>query len=63
MMTTANGYLVVGAVNPSTVLCTDGEFHARSMVGPNGFCAKVYKTEAGARRSRPGHQVVAVGAA
>ena len=35
-------------------LCTDGEFHAQTMCGPGGWCAKVYKTEAGARRNNPG---------
>ena len=53
MKTTTNGYLVLGAVNPKLVLCTDGEFHALSMVGPGGYCAKLYKTEAGAKRSWP----------
>lgn len=57
MKTTNNsktvGYLVLGAVNNNLVLCTDGEFHVKSVVGPGGYCAKVYKTEAGARRSYP----------
>lgn len=61
-MAMMNGYMVLGAVNNNMVLCTDGSFHARSQVGPGGWCAKVYRTEAGARKSWPENPVVAYGA-
>ena len=49
-----NGYVVRSDINPALVLCTDGKFHAESQVGPGGYCAKVYLTEAGARKHNPG---------
>ena len=61
-MKTTNGYLVLGAINPKMVLCTDGEFRALSMTGPNGYCAKVYKTKAGAKRSWPSNPLQAYAA-
>jgi hypothetical protein len=51
------GYLVLGELNPKLILCTDGDFHAPSMVGPGGYCAKVYRTEAGARRRWPNNTI------
>jgi hypothetical protein len=47
-------YIVRGAINPKMILCTDGEFHVESLIGPGGWSAKVYKTEAGAKRHNPG---------
>jgi hypothetical protein len=55
------GYIVISDINPALILCTDGEFHNRSQVGPGGWCAKVYKTEAGARKSHPGRVVRPLG--
>lgn len=57
MKTNATGYVVIGSVNPNAILCSDGKFHARSMVGPGGYCAKVYKTETGAKRSYPDNPI------
>lgn len=55
--TVATGYVVLGSVNPALILCTDGAFHAKSMVGPGGYCAKVYKTAATAKRFHPNNPV------
>ena len=55
----SGGYVVISNVNPALILCTDGEFRTRSMCGPGGYCAKVYKTEAGAKCSHPGRIVQA----
>ena len=61
MKNATTGYLVLGMVNNNLVLCTDGDFHARSLVGPGGWSPKVYKTEAGAKKSWPENPVVALG--
>ena len=52
-----SGYIVISNINPALILCTDGEFHAKSQCGPGGYCAKVYKTDAGARKSHPGRTI------
>lgn len=44
-------YIVRSKKNPKLILCTDGEFHYENYVGPNGYCAKLYKTKGGAERS------------
>ena len=50
----SRGFIVFSDINPALILCTDGEFHARSVVGPGrDLSAKVYKTEVGARRFHP----------
>ena len=53
-------FIVVHKHNPQAILCTDGEFHGRSMVGPGGWCAKVYKTRAMAEKHNPYDRVVNV---
>lgn len=40
------------------IYCTDGEFHHDMHVGVGGWCARVYRTEAGARAVRGGTVVV-----
>ena len=57
----SSGYMVISDVNPALVLCTDGDFHGRTMVGPGGYCAKIYKTEASAQKHNPGRKVIPVG--
>ena len=51
------GYIVISQINPALILTTTGEFHARGQCGPGGYCAKVYKTEAAARKSHPGRTI------
>lgn len=51
--TPATKFIVRNGRNSATILCTDGNFHARCMVGPGGWCAKLYKTEAGAKKNNP----------
>lgn len=41
-------YIVRSGSNPAMILTTSGEFKPQSMVGPGGYCAKVYKTKHGA---------------
>lgn len=56
--TKETGYIVISNVNPALVLCTDGEFHARGFFGPgHDLSAKIYKTEAGAKKHNPGRIV------
>lgn len=51
-------YIVRSKLNPKLILCTNGDWMPESMVGPGGYSAKVYKTEAGAKRVRDGHVIV-----
>jgi hypothetical protein len=51
-------YVVRSPLNPKLVLCTDGELHVESQVGPGGYCAKVFKTERGAKAALPGRSPV-----
>ena len=55
--TNETGYIVISNINPALILCTDGEFHGRSQVGPGGYSAKVYKTETAAGKHNPGRVV------
>lgn len=50
-------FLVRSLLNPSMIFCTDGEFHCESIVGPGGFCAKLYKTRRGAEAVRSGENI------
>lgn len=59
--TNASGYMVISQINPALILCTDGDFHGRSQVGPGAYCAKIYKTEAAAKKHNPGRTIVPVG--
>jgi len=45
-------FLLRSTINPASILCTDGSFHAESFVGPGtGLSAKLYKTRTGADRA------------
>lgn len=57
MNTKTVGFLVLSAVNENMILCADGEFRWKGIVGPNGYRAKVYKTESGARKSWPDNPI------
>lgn len=59
--TNPNGYMVISEINPALILCTDGNFHGRALVGPGGYCAKIYKTEAAAKKHNPGRKVIPAG--
>jgi len=51
------GYVIRGRINAKLILCTDGEFHIESLVGPGGWCAKVYKLRSNAVRSYPDNPI------
>lgn len=44
-------YIVRGGINPKLILTTTGDLKPEILCGPGGYCAKVYKTRAGAERS------------
>ena len=46
-------YIVISAVNPSLILCTDGQFHTRCLVCPDGYSVKFYKRESAAKKHNP----------
>lgn len=51
-------YLVRSQINPSLVLATSGDFLPEDLVGPGHHVgAKLYKTEAAAKRANPGRVV------
>lgn len=52
-----NGYAVRSELNPNMVLCTDGKFHCKAMVGAGGYSARVYVIAAQARKYNPGRLV------
>lgn len=56
--TNDTGYIVRSNLNTAMLFCTDGDFHHETQCGPGGFCAKVYKTERGARAVRNGQVLV-----
>ncbi len=45
-------YFVRSLVNPTNVLCEDGEMRWEGCVGPGGYRLKTWKTRAGAERSQ-----------
>jgi hypothetical protein len=51
-------FIVRSQGNPKMIYCTDGDFHHETQCGPGGFCAKVCKTERGARAVRGGTVIV-----
>lgn len=54
-----NGYIVRSAINPSLVLCTNGEFLAEGFFGPgHDIGAKIYKTRRNAEKVRGGYQII-----
>lgn len=52
--TNATRYLARSTTNSRMIFCTDGAFHHETQCGPNGFCAKLYKTERAAATVRGG---------
>ena len=52
-------YIVRSEVNPSLVLCTNGEFVYEGCIGPgHNLAAKVYKTRKGAEKVRGGYKII-----
>jgi hypothetical protein len=51
-------YIARSYENPKLIYCTDKDWHPESMVGPNGWRAKMWKTEKGARRAFPDRPVL-----
>ena len=52
-------YIVRSAISPSSILCTDGEFHYEGFIGPgHSLRVKVYKTRRGAERFRGGFGII-----
>ena len=50
-MTSKNtGWIARGRINNKVIVCTDGEKHPETMVGPGGWSAKVWKTRTGAAK-------------
>jgi hypothetical protein len=57
--TTATEYIVRSAINPSLILCTNGEFIYEGVIGPgHDIAAKVYKTRRNAEKVRGGYQII-----
>jgi len=48
-------YIVRSHQNPVMILTTIGEYKPASMVGPGGYCARVYKTRARAQVAADRH--------
>lgn len=56
---TTSGYIVRSEINPNTILCTDGEFHADGFTGPgHDLEAKIYKTRRNAEKVRNGAFII-----
>lgn len=57
--TTATEYIVRSAINPSLILCTNGEFLYEGVIGPGtDIAAKTYKTRRNAEKVRGGYQII-----
>lgn len=56
--TSSPTFIVRSQTNPALIFCTNGDWMTQSLVGPGGYCAKVYKTRAGAERVRGGHGII-----
>ncbi|HEU4727715.1 MAG TPA: hypothetical protein VFT22_07495 [Kofleriaceae bacterium] len=54
MNTDETRYLARSTTNYRMIFCTDGEFHDEAECGPNGFCARLYKTARRAAAVRGG---------
>lgn len=50
MSKTQNGFVVIS--DAGNILCTNGEWYSPRFVGPTGYSAKVWQTQAGAERAR-----------
>lgn len=49
------GYIVRSTINPSLILCKDGEFRAEGIhTGPGAYPVRVYKTYRGAQKAAQG---------
>lgn len=48
---TVNRFLVRSKANPKLVLTVSGAFIPESLLGPGGYCAKLYKTRRGAEKA------------
>ena len=48
--TMTKGYIARGRINPKMIVITTGDSRPESMIGPGGYSAKIWKTEAGANR-------------
>lgn len=58
-MTNQTEYIVRSAINPSLILCTNGEFIYEGRIGPGtDMQAKVYKTRRNAEKVRGGYQII-----
>lgn len=57
--TTTREYIVRSAINPSLILCANGEFVYEGCVGPGTeMQAKIYKTRKNAEKVRGGYQII-----
>lgn len=57
--TNATEYIVRSAINPSLILCTNGEFIYEGVIGPGSdIGAKIYKTRRNAEKVRGGYQII-----
>lgn len=58
-MTKQTEYIVRSAINPSLILCTNGEFVYEGCTGPGTeLQAKTYKTRRNAEKVRGGYQII-----
>lgn len=58
-MNKSTGYIVRSKQNPVLILCTDGEFHTDTLIGPGrDLSAKVYKTTSGVKRAMGDRKVI-----
>lgn len=58
-MTNGSEYIVRSAINPSLILCTNGEFVYEGCIGPGTeMQAKTYKTRRNAEKVRGGYQII-----
>lgn len=52
-------YIVRSEINPSLILCTNGEFVYEGCVGPGTqLSAKIYKTRRNAEKVRGGYKII-----
>ena len=57
--TPATAYIVRSAINPSLILCTNGEFLYEGVIGPgHDIGAKTFKTRRNAEKVRGGYKII-----
>jgi hypothetical protein len=57
--TSKQEFIVRSAINPSLILCTNGEFIYEGVIGPGtDIAAKTYKTRRNAEKVRGGYQII-----